>query len=73
MNLHKKQKQIHRHRKQSYGYQKGKEGEQMRSLGLTDPCYYIYRTNNKNLLYSTGNSTQYSVITYMGKEYKKNG
>ena len=24
-----------------------------------------------NLLYSTGNSTQYSVITYMGKESKK--
>ena len=26
---------------------------------------------NKNLLYSTGNSTQYSVMTYMGKESKK--
>ena len=25
----------------------------------------------KNLLYSTGNSTQYSVMTYMGKESKK--
>ena len=24
-----------------------------------------------NLLYSTGNSTQYSVMTYMGKESKK--
>ena len=24
-----------------------------------------------DLLYSTGNSTQYSVITYMGKEAKK--
>ena len=28
---------------------------------------------NKDLLYSTGNSTQYSVITYMGKESEKNG
>ena len=26
---------------------------------------------NKDLLYSTGNSTQYSVITYMGKESEK--
>ena len=26
---------------------------------------------NKDLLYSTGNSTQYSVMTYMGKESKK--
>ena len=28
-------------------------------------------TINKDLLYSTGNSTQYSVTTYMGKEAKK--
>ena len=27
----------------------------------------------KNLLYSTGNSTQNSVMTYMGKNVKKNG
>ena len=26
---------------------------------------------SKNLLYSTGNSTQYSVITYIGKEFEK--
>ena len=26
---------------------------------------------NKNLMYSTGNSTQYSVTAYMGKELKK--
>ena len=26
---------------------------------------------NKNLLYSTGNSTQYSIMTYMGKKSKK--
>ena len=26
---------------------------------------------NKDLLYSTGNSTQYSVMTYIGKESKK--
>ena len=28
----------------------------------------VYKIDNKNLLYSTGNSTQYSVITYMEKE-----
>ena len=32
---------------------------------------YIKYINNKDLLYSTGNSTQYSVITYMGKESEK--
>ena len=28
---------------------------------------YIKYITNKNLLYSTGNSTQYSVMAYMGK------
>ena len=28
---------------------------------------------NKNLLYSTGNSTQYSLMIYMEKESKKEG
>ena len=32
---------------------------------------YIKQVTNKDLLYSTGNSTQYSVMTYMGKESKK--
>ena len=32
---------------------------------------YIKWITNKDLLYSTGNSTQYSVMTYMGKESKK--
>ena len=31
----------------------------------------IYKIINKDLLYSTGNSTQYSVTTYMGKASKK--
>ena len=30
----------------------------------------IKQITNKDLLYSTGNSTQYSVMTYMGKESK---
>ena len=32
---------------------------------------YFKWITNKDLLYSTGNSTQYSVMTYMGKESKK--
>ena len=32
---------------------------------------YIKYITNKNLLYSTGNSTQYSVLAYLGKESKK--
>ena len=32
---------------------------------------YVKQITNKDLLYSTGNSTQYSVMTHMGKESKK--
>ena len=32
---------------------------------------HIKEITNKNLLYSTGNSTQYFVITYNGKESEK--
>ena len=31
----------------------------------------IYKIDNRDLLYSTGNSTQYSVMAYTGKESKK--
>ena len=31
---------------------------------------YIKQITNKDLLYSTGNSIQYSVMAYMGKESK---
>ena len=43
INLFMKEKQTHRHRKQTYGYQNGKgvwKG-QNRSLGLADTHYYI--------------------------------
>ena len=33
--------------------------------------YTLLYIINKDLLYSTENSIQYSVITYMGKESKK--
>ena len=32
---------------------------------------YIKSITNKNLLHSTGNSTQYTVMTFMGIESKK--
>ena len=32
---------------------------------------YIKQLNNKAVLYSTGNYTQYSIITYNGKESEK--
>ena len=32
---------------------------------------YIKQITSKNLLHSTGNSTQYCALTYMGKESKK--
>ena len=35
------------------------------------PLLYIKQITNKDLLYSTRNSTQYSVTTYMGKESKE--
>ena len=36
-----------------------------------DTLLDIKQITNKDLLYSTGNATQYSVMTYMGKESEK--
>ena len=66
--LFKKQKLSHRHRKQTYGYQRGK-GEKDK-LGPWDEQIHTITHKQiiiKNLLYSTGNSIQYLVITYNGK------
>ena len=35
-------------------------------MGLIDTT--IYKINNKDLLYSTGNYIQYLIVTYKGKE-----
>ena len=41
MNVYAKQKQTHRYRKQTYGYQRrGVREGQIRSMGLTDTNYY---------------------------------
>ena len=73
MNLFTKQKQTHRRRKQIYGYQRGKGQEGINQKFGSNICtlLYIKQIINKDLLYSTGNSTQYFVITYKGKESEK--
>ena len=42
-------------------------------LGLIHTVHYRKKKDNKDLLYSTWNSSQHSVITYTGKESKKSG
>ena len=69
MNLFTKQKWSHRCRKQTYGYQGGKR--ERYKLGDWDTLLYIKQITNKDILQSTGSSTQYSVMTYMGKESEK--
>ena len=70
-----KQKQTHRLGKHSNGYQRGQvirgsgEGGGMNlefGIGVCTLLCMEWMVNG-DLLYSTGNSTQYSVITYMGK------
>ena len=63
MNLFIKQKQTHRHRKQTYGYPRGKSGQRDK-LGVWELTYTQHsstckRINNKDQLYSTGNYSQY--------------
>ena len=73
MNQLTKQKKNHRCRKQIYGYQGEREGRDK----LGDGDWYIHTTMYKaddlykNLLCSRGNSTQNSVMAFMGKESKK--
>ena len=66
---------------QTLGDSEGKPG-MLQSLGSQriwhnwatekqQPLRYIRQMTNKDVLYSTGNSTQYSGITYMRKEPKK--
>ena len=62
MNLFTKQKQTHRHRKQSNGNKRGKEGGIDEELGINRYSF---------LLYITENYIQYLVIAYNGKESKK--
>ena len=76
INLFTKQKQGHRSRKQIYGYQGDWRGRD--KLGDWDYTYTLLcilctykQVTNKGLLYSTGNFTQYSVMTCMGIDSEK--
>jgi len=53
MNLITKQKQVHRHRKYIYGYQRGKERGKSGVWFNTYTLQYMKSTANKDLLYST--------------------
>ena len=74
MNLFTEQKQIHRHREQTCGCQGGRREERgMDSEFGVGRCKLLHLEwiNNKVLMYSTGNYTQYPVVNHNGKEYKK--
>ena len=47
---------------------KGREGNK---LGDGDLHTIDYKINNRDLLYSTANDTQYPVINHNGKEHEK--
>ena len=68
MNLFTKQKLSHRCRKQICGYQREKGGINWDIGTDIHTLLYIEQVTNKNLLNSTGNSLQYSVVTYTGTE-----
>ena len=71
VNLSTKQKQSYRCRKQTYGYQGAGWGRNWK-IGIDIyTLLYIKQITTKDLLYITGNSTQYSVMAYMGKKSKK--
>ena len=62
MNLFTKQTQPHRLREGTYGYQGedvGWRDQEVRSVTYTLGC--LQWVTNKDLLYNTGNSAQYSV------------
>ena len=65
-------KQSSRCRKQTYGYQ-GVRGRGINwKIGIDiNTLPYIKQITSKDFLYSTGNSTQYSVMVYMGKKKHK--
>ena len=67
-----KQKQTHRHRKQTSGYQTEKGVGISQKFGInTFTLLYIKKINDKILLYGTGENIQYLVISYNGKKFYK--
>ena len=71
MNLFTKQKQTYWLRKYICGYQRGNMEGIIQEFGINVyVLLYIEQIINMDLLYSTGNLNQYSVITKMKKEYE---
>ena len=67
-----KKNQTHRHRVHICGCQGGGGGGKDWEFGISRfKLSYICWINNKILLYSTGNCTQYPVTNHNGKEYGK--
>ena len=74
MNIPTKEKQTHRHRKQTYGCQggEGRRGVDW-EFGISRcKLLYIEWINNRVLLYSIAKYNQYPVILEMEKNMKKN-
>ena len=72
INLFTKQKQTHRHRRQIYGYQRGKgRGEVNWEFGINMYMLLHLKQANKDPPCSTGNCMQYLIVTYNGKESEK--
>ena len=61
MNLFMKQKQIHRCRKQTYGYQRGMEGDK---LGVWDQQIQttIYKIDKQQMSYCIAQGTIFSIL-----------
>ena len=54
--------------KQTYGFQRGRDGGGINEEFETDIHSLLHITwITKDLLYNAGNSTQDSIVTYMGK------
>ena len=72
MNLFTKQKQTYRFQKQTNSYQRRNTGGINQEPGMNiHTLLYLRQITNKDLLHSTGNSTQYPLITAVRKESKK--
>ena len=69
-----KQRQTHRFREWIYGFQGWRMG--VERIGIWVPMhtlFYLKWITNKGLLHSRGNSAQYYVVAWMGRELGENG
>ena len=64
-----KQKQAHKHREQTGSQGAGRQGLGGCGISICKPPYKEW-TNNKDLLYGTGNYIQYPIINHMEKDKK---